>query len=70
MTWTQQQYNIPPFDFGLWASYTGTGFAQLTENDFKQRIPQVCTNAIDLVLNENQIVMEMYCQHQNNLKYF
>jgi phage terminase large subunit-like protein len=40
MTWTQQQYNIPPFDFGLWASYTGTGFVQLTEEDFKQRIPQ------------------------------
>ena len=41
MTWTQQQFNIPPFDFGLWAAYTGTGFVQLNENDFKQRIPQV-----------------------------
>jgi hypothetical protein len=41
MTWTQQQYNIPPFDFGLWATYTGTGFVQLTEEDFKQGIPQV-----------------------------
>jgi len=40
MTWTQQQYNIPPFDYGLWAAYSGAGFVRLTEDDFKQRIPQ------------------------------
>ena len=44
MTWTQQQYNIPPFDFGLWATYTGAGFVRLNEDEFKQRIPQVKSN--------------------------
>ena len=64
MNWTQQQYNIPPFDFGLWATYTGTGFAQLTEDDFKLRIPQVGPFVSKLIsIQKRKIENNMYIKN-------